>query len=127
MTGSPPDRARALLQDALRRPPSARLDFVRSTCGDEANLLAQVIALLESDAGSTIAASGDIEAPPSLHSEFRGTDRFVLRRRLGSGSFGVVYEALDLLKEQTVALKTLQNLTPESLYCFSASSGLSPT
>lgn len=37
--------------------------------------------------------------------EFRGTERFTLRRCLGSGSFGKVYEAFDQERKAWVALK----------------------
>ncbi len=44
----------------------------------------------------------------SQHShEFLGTTRFRIRRRLGSGGMGVVYEAHDLETDKVVALKTL--------------------
>lgn len=49
---------------------------------------------------------------------FHGTERFELRRRLGSGGFGVVYEAYDREHNATVALKTLQRMGAESLYRF---------
>ncbi|HEY6930191.1 MAG TPA: protein kinase, partial [Thermoanaerobaculia bacterium] len=48
---------------------------------------------------------------------FRGTDRFQLRRRLGSGAFGVVFEAFDRERESVVALKTLRRASSdEALY-----------
>ena len=38
-------------------------------------------------------------------SPFAGTDRFSIRRRLGSGGFGMVYEAFDFERQTLVALK----------------------
>jgi serine/threonine protein kinase len=39
--------------------------------------------------------------------DFRGTQQFSLLRRLGEGSFGIVYEAFDRKRNSIVALKTL--------------------
>jgi serine/threonine protein kinase/tetratricopeptide (TPR) repeat protein len=39
--------------------------------------------------------------------DFLGTERFRIRRRLGAGGMGVVYEAHDLETDKVVALKTL--------------------
>src|ERR1043166_4278330 len=50
--------------------------------------------------------------------EFRGSERFVIQRRLGEGAFGAVYEARDVRKDCVVALKTLLRFTPDSLYRF---------
>jgi eukaryotic-like serine/threonine-protein kinase len=44
--------------------------------------------------------------------------RFQMRRRIGSGAFGVVYEAFDPVRNQVVAVKALRHATPESLYRF---------
>ena len=49
-------------------------------------------------------------------SGFLGTDRFTVRRRLGAGGMGVVYEAYDRLWQQTVALKTLVRADPSAIY-----------
>ncbi len=47
---------------------------------------------------------------------FHGTERFLLRRRLGAGAFGVVYEAFDQERGSPVALKTLRHATEDALY-----------
>jgi serine/threonine protein kinase len=50
--------------------------------------------------------------------EFAGSDRFSVRRRLGSGAFGTVYEAYDKDRKTTVALKLLERCKPDSLFRF---------
>ena len=47
---------------------------------------------------------------------FAGAQRFELRRRLGAGAFGVVYEAFDRERRSRVALKTLRRAGEEARY-----------
>lgn len=50
--------------------------------------------------------------------DFKGTERFAIRRCLGTGGFGVVYEAFDRERNSIVALKTLTGADADSLYAF---------
>lgn len=56
--------------------------------------------------------------PSSVASDFQGTERYKIRRRLGSGAFGVVYEAYDSAVGSRVALKVLHRPDGGALYRF---------
>jgi eukaryotic-like serine/threonine-protein kinase len=47
---------------------------------------------------------------------FAGTDRYELRRWLGAGATGVVYEAFDRERKVRIALKTLRHVDPQAIY-----------
>lgn len=55
---------------------------------------------------------------PTTPAEFRGTDRFRVVRRIGSGGMGVVYEAFDRQREARVALKFLPDTDATALSRF---------
>lgn len=50
--------------------------------------------------------------------DFVGNERFLVQRRLGSGAFGVVYEAFDRQENEHVALKVLRFAEADALYRF---------
>ena len=50
--------------------------------------------------------------------QFKGNDRFAIQRRLGSGTFGVVYEAFDTERKARVALKVPHDATALNIYLF---------
>ena len=50
--------------------------------------------------------------------EFHGNTRFEVRRRLGAGSFGAVFEVFDSTRNARVALKLLRAVVADDLYRF---------
>ncbi len=67
-----------------------------------------------SDSPSSGRGSARQRRPSGVHA----TDRFEVRRRIGAGGMGVVYEALDRERNQIVALKTLKYCDAQTLRQF---------
>jgi serine/threonine protein kinase/tetratricopeptide (TPR) repeat protein len=55
---------------------------------------------------------------PRNGDDFSGTDRFDVRRRVGAGGMGAVYEAYDRDRDMRVAIKTILNADASLLYRF---------
>lgn len=53
---------------------------------------------------------------PSAAIEFAGSSRFKVRARVGEGSVGVVYDAVDRERDARVAIKTLRSPSPETIH-----------
>ena len=50
--------------------------------------------------------------------QFKGSDRFTIQHRLGSGAFGVVYEVFDLERQARVALKAPHDANDLNIFLF---------
>ena len=50
--------------------------------------------------------------------DFHGTHRFEIRRHLGTGGMGAVYQAYDRERKEDVALKTVLRADPTAVYLF---------
>src|SRR2546426_488086 len=112
-------RVQTLFAAALELPAEARLAYLRDNA-EEAGLRAEVVSLLEAHAARgrmdriadrLAAPNGTVSGHPTVLPE-----RFRIVRRLGSGGMGVVYEAVDRNRDETVALKTLRSWYPAGIY-----------
>ncbi|MFT4538454.1 MAG: serine/threonine protein kinase [Planctomycetota bacterium] len=99
-----------VFEEALERPRSERSTFLKSACGDDLELLAEVTKLLDA------APPEDFMEPPSLggaEQQFavgysgRELGDYELIREIGRGGMGVVYLAQRSGEEEPVALKLL--------------------
>lgn len=59
-----------------------------------------------------------VEPPQTRLGADFSSDRYTIERRLGEGSFGIVYEARDRLLDRPIALKVLRAASAEALYRF---------
>jgi eukaryotic-like serine/threonine-protein kinase len=111
------ERLRALFDEAVTKEPSERQRYLDQACPGDPMLHAELRRLLEAHQEANSFLERPIDLLPSTgDDDFLGTERFRVRRRLGSGGMGVVYEVQDVVRAEIVALKTLRYATPAGVY-----------
>ncbi|MHC4100905.1 MAG: serine/threonine-protein kinase, partial [Planctomycetota bacterium] len=118
MSGDRFDEARELFQAALDLAGEERAGFLDERCGGDAELRAEVEALLAHDAATGVFMQAPVaqqalgapewsEAAEPLRCGER-IDRYELRQVIASGGMGTVYEAVQDHPHRLVALKVLR-------------------
>jgi hypothetical protein len=117
------EKAKALYAVVRNLNPSERAGFLQQVVEANGAVLREVESLLmaESQLGSFLETrapdvwrEGEFaDVPPA---ENFSSDRFLLKKVLGYGGFGVVYEAYDRRREIPVALKRVRRSDPSLLY-----------
>ncbi len=114
-------KGKELFQQASELPESERRAFVEKACQGQPELLAEVLSLLEVSTGDDSAFEAlqyQVAMAPTRMPEQIG--EYQVRRELGRGGMGVVYEATQEHPHRTVALKLLPPgaMTTDSLRRF---------
>jgi eukaryotic-like serine/threonine-protein kinase len=126
MTSAEYARLKEIVAGALAQPDSDRSAYLAAQCGADATIRFEADSLLASALRAarlyedpTLLIDGDgvrLDALEQLHDAFEGTPRYIVRRRIGEGGMGIVYEVDDRERGQVVALKTLRRWSGDDIY-----------
>jgi eukaryotic-like serine/threonine-protein kinase len=112
-------RVHEIFVAALDEAPEVRSDFVRNACAGDSHLMHEVCELLAVDEQWRTHRVNSVTPSAAIDGiDFKGTERFHVRRRIGVGGYGTVYEAWDCDRRARVAVKTLTHLEGTALYRF---------
>jgi eukaryotic-like serine/threonine-protein kinase len=108
------ERTQTLFHAALELPPSERREYLEHECGDDAELLSDVLALIAQDAAGGAAFEPDVARLASAVLDgsvpmVRTIGRYRVLRVLGHGGMGVVYLAEREGLGSRVAIKVLRD------------------
>src|SRR5215469_11250182 len=106
------ERVMTLAAQALKTPPAQRADLLQSACQNDPELfreVSEVVAWEERMSGflsRPLVEFIDLEALEKIFEPGQTiADRFEIRRCIGDGGMGVVYEAFDNKRKQRIAIK----------------------